>query len=80
MSLRFVVTVQRRFRTVFGREPPTKMSVYKWYKLFDQTGCICKGEKGKAPRDDQSLNLRWIQFVQLSFAVHTNQPGMVPDS
>jgi hypothetical protein len=44
---RSAVTVQRRFRTTFGREPPTKISVYKWEKLFDQTGCIFKG---KSPR------------------------------
>jgi hypothetical protein len=44
---RSAVTAQRRFRAVFGREPPTKMSIYKWYKLLDQTACICKG---KGPR------------------------------
>jgi hypothetical protein len=42
-----VVIVERRFCMMFGRELPTKMSFYKWYKLFDQTGYICKE---KSPR------------------------------
>jgi hypothetical protein len=25
-----------------GRKPPAKMSVYKWYKVFDQNGCNYK--------------------------------------
>jgi hypothetical protein len=49
---------------VFEREPPTKVMIYKWYKLFDQTGCIFKG---KSPEDDQSLKLRWIQIVRLDY-------------
>jgi hypothetical protein len=24
------------FHAVFGREPPTRMSVYKWYEFSDQ--------------------------------------------
>jgi hypothetical protein len=36
--------------------------------------------KEKAPGDDQSLKLRWIQFERLSFAVYANHPGMLPDS
>jgi hypothetical protein len=31
--------------------------------------------KEKAPGDDQSMKLRWIQFVRLSFAVYANQLG-----
>jgi hypothetical protein len=36
--------------------------------------------EGKDPEDDQSLKLRWLQFEQLSFAVHANQPEMLPDN
>jgi hypothetical protein len=35
--------------------------------------------KEKALGDDQSLKLGWIYFVLLSFAVHPNQPGILPD-
>jgi hypothetical protein len=41
---RSTVTLQRRFPAVFGREPLTKMSIYKWYKLFDQNVYVCKGK------------------------------------
>jgi hypothetical protein len=41
---RSAVTVQRRFLTVSGREPPTEMLICQWYELFDQTGCIYKGK------------------------------------
>jgi hypothetical protein len=40
---RAVVAVQKRFLTGFGSEPPTEMSIYKCYELFDQTGCNCTG-------------------------------------
>jgi hypothetical protein len=29
---------------VLGRDPLKKVSMYKWYKLFDQAGCICEEE------------------------------------
>jgi hypothetical protein len=60
---------------VIRREPPTKLSIYKWYKFR-----LAAFVKEKAPRDDQSLKLRWIQFVWLSFAVHANQSGMLPNN
>jgi hypothetical protein len=35
---------------VFGREQPINVSVYKWYKLFQKSGCVCKGEsQGRLP-------------------------------
>lgn len=41
---RSTVTVQRQFRTVVRRDPPTLMSIYKCYRQTDQTGCICIGK------------------------------------
>jgi len=49
-----VVTEGWRFGTEFGTEPPAKISVYKWYKLFNRNGRI----KAKALISDQSLNER----------------------
>jgi hypothetical protein len=60
---RSVVTVQRRFCTVFGREPATIMSIYMWHKLFDQTGCICKGKSpGRRP-----VTEAWVDIVRAAF-------------
>jgi hypothetical protein len=35
-------SVQRCFRTSFGKEPPSNYSVLKWYRISQETGCICK--------------------------------------
>jgi hypothetical protein len=40
---KFVGTRQRRFRTEFSKEPPKNVSESKWRKVFNEIGCICKG-------------------------------------
>jgi hypothetical protein len=37
-----VTAVQRVFRTQFHMESSSRVSIYAWYKKFDQKGCICK--------------------------------------
>jgi hypothetical protein len=45
-------------------EPPTKMLIYKWYKLFDQTGCICKGKSpGRRPVTEAQVDTVCMAFV-----------------
>jgi hypothetical protein len=59
------VTLQRRFGTVFGREQATKISIYKWYKLFDQTGCICKEKSpGRRPVTKAQVDTVSAAFVR----------------
>jgi hypothetical protein len=36
-----IVTVQRRFRTKFGKDPPAKNSIKQWYQKFQRDGCLC---------------------------------------
>jgi hypothetical protein len=31
-----IVTVKRRFRTKFGKDPPVKNSIKQWYEKFDR--------------------------------------------
>jgi hypothetical protein len=57
---------------VFGREPPKKCRFTSGRNCLIRLAAFVKD---KAMGDDQSLKLRWIQFMWLSFAVHTNQPG-----
>jgi hypothetical protein len=64
---RYAVTVQRRFRTVFGREPPTKISIFKWYKLLGQTGCICEGRSRLVTGGYSSCGFR-SQSTQINLA------------
>jgi hypothetical protein len=39
-----VTAVQRAFRTQFYMEPPSRVSIYSWYKKFKQKGRIYKGK------------------------------------
>jgi hypothetical protein len=40
----YVTVVQCAFRTQFHMEPPSRVSIYTWYKKFEQKGCICKNK------------------------------------
>jgi hypothetical protein len=40
---RSVITVQREFRARFKKDAPHKNNVTRWYKQFEETGCLCKG-------------------------------------
>jgi hypothetical protein len=33
------------FGTNYGRQAPTRKSIYKWHKSFAETGCICANKK-----------------------------------
>jgi hypothetical protein len=46
-----VVTVQREFRRRYGTEPPGAQSIRRWYRQFEETGCLCKGKSTGRPRD-----------------------------
>jgi transposase len=45
-----VTTVQRNFRRRFGKDPPTRKSIYDWHRKFEATGCLCKGKSPGRPR------------------------------
>lgn len=48
---------------MFGREPPTTTSVYRWYKLFDHISYICEGKRsGKRQGTEAHLG-----FVRAGF-------------
>jgi transposase len=44
-----VTTVQRNFRRRFGKDPPTRKSIYNWHRKFETTGCLCKGKSPGRP-------------------------------
>jgi hypothetical protein len=44
-----VTAVQRAYRTQFHMEPPSQVSIYAWYKKFEQKGCICKNKSRDRP-------------------------------
>ena len=40
-----IVTVQRRFRTMYHTEPPTDKTIREWYMKFQQSGCLCAAKR-----------------------------------
>jgi len=36
--------VQRAFRLPFNIQPPTRKSIFRWNRQFDQIGCLFKGK------------------------------------
>ena len=37
--------VQRKFRTEYGREPPSRPTIYSWHQTFVETGCSVRHAK-----------------------------------
>jgi hypothetical protein len=44
-----LTAVQRAFRTQFHMKPPSRVSIYAWYKKFEQKWCICKNKSPDRP-------------------------------
>lgn len=55
-----IITVQRDFRRHYGIDAPTAQSIRRWYKQFEETGCLCKGKSTGRPRvsDDNVERIR----------------------
>ncbi|PNF18241.1 hypothetical protein B7P43_G16516 [Cryptotermes secundus] len=45
-----VVTVQRAFRRRFGINPPCSKNIRRWFRQFQESGCLCKGKSPGRPR------------------------------
>nr|XP_053652252.1 cilia- and flagella-associated protein 251-like isoform X1 [Cherax quadricarinatus] len=55
-----VIAVQRAFLRRFGIDPPMPKSIRRWYRQFEETGCLCKGKSTGRPRTSEE-NVRRIQ-------------------
>jgi hypothetical protein len=44
-----VITVQRRFRIRYGKDPPGPNSIKQWHTKFEAEGCLCKGKSPGRP-------------------------------
>ncbi|GBM94613.1 hypothetical protein AVEN_189021-1 [Araneus ventricosus] len=45
-----VITVQRRFRHRYNQEPPNANNIHRRHRMFEETGCLCKGKTSRRPR------------------------------
>ncbi|GBM74429.1 hypothetical protein AVEN_39221-1 [Araneus ventricosus] len=43
-----VITVQR-FRQCYNQEPPNANNICRWHRMFEETGCLCKGKTSGRP-------------------------------
>jgi hypothetical protein len=51
-----VTVMQRRFRTQYGKQAPTRQSIYDWSKKFNDTGCLCKRKSpGRLPVSEETV-------------------------
>ncbi|PNF40249.1 hypothetical protein B7P43_G07078 [Cryptotermes secundus] len=55
-----VVTVQRAFRRRFGINPPCPKNIRRWFRQFQESGCLCKGKSPGRPRvsEEQVARIR----------------------
>jgi len=44
-----IVTVQRRFRTIYRTEPPTDKTIREWHMKLQQSGCLCAAKRRGRP-------------------------------
>ncbi|PSN45233.1 hypothetical protein C0J52_07014 [Blattella germanica] len=49
-ELKYVTRVQRKFRLVYHRQPPTRRSIYQWMNKLKETGSVLKGKTTSRPR------------------------------
>jgi len=66
----FAVTEGGIFGTEFGTEPPAKISINTWHKLFNKTGRI----RAKALISNQSLNER--KDIMSGFYFQSKEPSL----
>jgi hypothetical protein len=61
-----IVTVQRRFRTKFGKDPPVKNSIKQWYKKFQRGWCLCIAKRTGRPGPSEERVERGREAFQRS--------------
>jgi transposase len=58
--------VQRKFRTQYRKEPPSRPTIYSWHKNFVETGCSVRHAKspGRPRVSDATVEQVRDSFVQ----------------
>jgi len=56
-----IVTVQRRFRTMYHIKPPTDKIIREWYMKFQQSGCEMNRPAGAIGRDCRACSRNVFQ-------------------
>jgi hypothetical protein len=53
-----VIILQSEFRKQFQSDPPCKIKILRWYRQFQEKGCICKGKSPGRPRMSEKNLIR----------------------
>ena len=65
-----IVTVQRRFRTMYRTEPPTDKTIREWYMKFQQSCCLCiakrRGRPGPSAETVERVQETFVRSPQKS--------------
>lgn len=57
--------VQRKFRTKYHKDPPSRKAIYAWYDRFVSTGCLCpKKRSGRPAVNEETVNRVRETFVR----------------
>ena len=64
-----VVTVQRAFRAMYAKEPPTDKIIRAWYKQFTENGCLCKQKSSGRPLATEEREYR-IDVCRVTRGAH----------
>jgi hypothetical protein len=54
-----IVTVQRCFRTKFGKDPPVKNSIKQWYEKLQRDGCE---DESSLPSQESIVRCWWTEM------------------
>ena len=58
------VQTQRRYRTKYGKDPPSCSSIRRWHKKFMETGSVLDGVRSGRPRP----SVENIESVRLAYS------------
>ena len=79
-ELKSVTRVQRKFRLVYHRQPPTRRSIYQWMNKLKETGSVLKGKTTSRPRvsDERVEEVRdaFVRSPSKSIRVASRQLNM----
>ena len=73
-----IVTVQRRFRIMYHREPPTDKTIRERYMKFQQSACLCaakrRGRPGPSAETVERVRETFVRGLQK--ATTQREPGI----
>ena len=76
-----IVTVRRRFETMYRTEPPTDKTIREWYMRYQQSGCLCAAKRrGRPGPSANSKTQNAFLFTVHAIFRHDNPLAVEPAS